>query len=165
GDVFVLRGASQIRAGTGTPVQAGDTIRLGGSSNAQIRLTDESIISLRQNTTFRIDEYSYAGQADGNEKSIFSLLRGGFRTVTGAIGRLHNRDKYQVRTATSTIGIRGTHYVVVHCDNDCGPDTRISLAMTGDAQSDAGFQVAQAGNTVGNWNGTFGGVSDGAINV
>jgi hypothetical protein len=166
GDVFIQRGASQIRAGTGTPVQPGDTIRLGTSSNAQIRLTDESIISLRQNTTFRIDEYSYSGKVDGSEKSIFSLVRGGFRTVTGAIGRLHNREKYTVRTATSTIGIRGTHYVVVHCDNDCGPETRISLAMNGIPNSDGGFELlAQTGGQGGSVNGTFGGVSDGAINV
>src|SRR5258708_764932 len=168
GDVFVTRGASQLKAGTGTTVESGDTIRVGLSSNAQIRLSDESIISLRQNTIFRLDEYSYSGQADGSEKSFFSLLKGGFRTVTGAIGRLHSKEKYQVRTATSTIGIRGQHYVVVHCDNDCGGDTKISLAMGGGAQSDAGIgELAQAGGAgAGSFaNGTYGGVSDGRIDV
>lgn len=168
GDVFVSRGASQLKAGTGTTVESGDTIRVGLSSNAQIRLSDESIISLRQNTIFRLDEYSYSGQADGSEKSFFSLLKGGFRTVTGAIGRLHSKEKYQIRTATSTIGIRGTHYVVVHCDNDCGGDTKISLAMSGGTQSDAGIgELAQAGGAgAGSFaNGTYGGVSDGRIDV
>src|SRR5260221_396813 len=168
GDVFVTRGTSQVRAGTGTTVESGDTIRVGLSSNAQIRLTDESIISLRQNTIFRLDEYSYSGQVDGNEKMFVSLVKGGFRTVTGAIGRLHSREKYQVRTATSTIGIRGTHYVVVHCDNDCGADTKISLAMSASTQSDAGIgELAQAGGTgAGSFaNGTYGGVSDGRIDV
>src|SRR5258708_11347555 len=168
GDVFVNRDASQIKAGPGTTVESGDSIRVGLSSSAPIRLSDESIISLRQNTIFRLDEYSYSGQADGNEKSFFSLLKGGFRTVTGAIGRLHSREKYQVRTATSTIGIRGTHYVVVHCDNDCGADTKISLAMTASTQSDAGIgELAQAGGPgAGSFaNGTYGGVSDGRIDV
>src|SRR3989454_1259325 len=140
GDVAVARGQAEIRAATGTPVQSGDTIRVGPASNAQIRMTDESIVGLRPGTVFRIDAYEYSGQAE--PRSIFSLLKGGFRTVTGAIGRLHKRERYAVRTPTATIGIRGTHYTVVHCDNDCGGADRGSIA-----------------------NGTYGGVTDGRIEV
>ena len=140
GDVAVARGQAEIRAATGTPVQSGDTIRVGPASNAQIRMTDESIVGLRPDTVFRIDAYEYSGQAE--PRSIFSLLKGGFRTVTGAIGRLHNRERYAVRTPTATIGIRGTHYTVVHCDNDCGGADRGPIA-----------------------NGTYGGVTDGRIEV
>jgi hypothetical protein len=140
GDVAVARGQAEIRAATGTPVQSGDTIRVGPASNAQIRMTDESIVGLRPGTVFRIDAYEYSGQAE--PRSIFSLLKGGFRTVTGAIGRLHSRERYAVRTPTATIGIRGTHYTVVHCDNDCGGADRASIA-----------------------NGTYGGVTDGRIEV
>src|SRR6266513_1614331 len=141
GDVVVARGQAEIRAATGTPVQSGDTIHVGPASNAQIRLADESIVGLRPGTIFRLDEFAYSGQGDGNERSLFTLFKGGFRTVTGAIGRLHSREHYAVRTPTATIGIRGTHYTVVHCDNDCGAD-RGSIA-----------------------NGTYGGVTDGRIEV
>src|SRR2546425_10562266 len=140
GDVVVARGPAEIRAATGTPVQSGDTIRVGPASNAQIRMTDEPIVGLRPGTVFRIDAYEYSGQAEA--RSIFSLLKGGFRTVTGAIGRLHSRERYAVRTPTATIGIRGTHYTVVHCDNDCGGADRGSIS-----------------------NGTYGGVTDGRIEV
>ena len=140
GDVAVARGQAEIRAATGTLVQSGDTIRVGPASNAQIRMTDESIVGLRPGTVFRIDAYEYSGQAE--PRSIFSLLKGGFRTVTGAIGRLHSRERYAVRTPTATIGIRGTHYTVVHCDNDCGGADRGSIS-----------------------NGTYGGVTDGRIEV
>src|SRR5437773_1349370 len=139
GDVAIARGQAEIRAATGAPVQSGDTIRVGPASNAQIRMTDESIVGLRPGTVLRIDAYEYSGQAE--PRSLFSLLKGGFRTVTGAIGRLHSRERYAVRTPTATIGIRGTHYTVVHCDNDCGAD-RGSIA-----------------------NGTYGGVTDGRIEV
>src|SRR6266850_3768249 len=142
GDVVVARGQAEIRAATGTPVQSGDSIRVGPASNAQIRLADESIVGLRPGTLFRLDEFAYSGQGDGSERSLFTLLKGGFRTVTGAIGRLHSRERYAVRTPTATIGIRGTHYTVVHCDNDCGGADRGSIA-----------------------NGTYGGVTDGRIEV
>src|SRR6267143_5720475 len=141
------------------PVQAGDTIRVGPASNAQIRMTDESIVGLRPGTVFGIDAYEYSGQAE--PRSIFSLLKGGFRTVTGAIGRLHSRERYAVRTPTATIGIRGTHYTVVHCDNDCGTLNRVSLAaLDSIAQSDAAPGVGQSIP-----NGTYGGVTDGRIEV
>src|SRR6267378_4013594 len=148
GDVVVARGQAEIRAATGTPVQSGDTVRVGPASNAQIRMTDESIVGLRPGTVFRIDAYEYSGQAE--PRSIFSLLKGGFRTVTGAIGRLHNRERYAVRTPTATIGIRGTHYTVVHCDDDCGgvTDGRIEVVnQTGEHEFAANtfFYVASAG--------------------
>src|SRR5947208_1338697 len=98
GEVAVARGQAEIRAATGTPVQSGDTIRVGPASNAQIRMTDESIVGLRPGTVFRIDAYEYSGQAE--PRSIFSLLKGGFRTVTGAIGRLHRRER-QARSRAS----------------------------------------------------------------
>src|SRR2546422_8751974 len=159
GEVAVARGQAEIRAATGTLVQSGDTIRVGPASNAQIRMTDESIVGLRPGTVFRIDAYEYSGQAE--PRSIFSLLKGGFRTVTGAIGRLHSRERYAVRTPTATIGIRGTHYTVVHCDNDCGTLNRVSLAaLDSIAQSDAAPGVGQSIP-----NGTYGGVTDGRIEV
>ncbi len=138
GDVVVVRGASEIRAQTGTEVQSGDTIRVGSTSNAQVRMSDESIVGLRSGSQFRIDEYQFAGKNDGSEKSIFSLLKGGMRTITGLIGRTHDRARYAVRTPTSTIGIRGTHYTIVQCSNDCTPGVQ---------------------------NGTYGGVTDGRIGV
>jgi hypothetical protein len=161
GDVVVARGPAEIRATTGTEVQSGDTIRVGAASNAQIRLSDESIVGLRPGTVFRVDEFIYSGQADGNERSLFTLLKGGFRTVTGAIGRLHSRERYAVRTPTATIGIRGTHYTVVHCDDDCGTPNRVTLAALDNiAQSDAAPGVGQSIA-----NGTYGGVTDGRIEV
>lgn len=138
GEVAVVRGGSEIRAGVGTPVEAGDTVRVGPASNAQIRMSDESIVGLRSGSVFRIDEYAYSGTSDGTEKGIFSLLKGGMRTITGAIGKLHNRDRYAVRTPTATVGIRGTHYTLVQCDNDCAQGVQ---------------------------NGTYGGVTDGRIGV
>ena len=56
-EVTIVRAGQEIRAAAGTAVQSGDTLRVGARSNAQLRMSDESIIALRQNTEFRIDEY------------------------------------------------------------------------------------------------------------
>ncbi len=172
GDVVAVRGAQELRLGVGAAVESGDTVRLGPDSNAQIRMSDESIISLRERTVFRIDEYVYSGKVDGSEKSLFSLLAGGMRTVTGIIGNLRSTEKYAVRTATSTIGIRGTHYTLRECQNDCfeprgaGGTAGAPIQLASAARNDAG-PLAQAPAPVGKPvpDGTYGGVTDGRIGV
>lgn len=99
---------SQRTLTRGSTVSPGDTIDT-SNGRTQIRFTDGAYVSLKPKTRFKIDEYRYDGQPNGQEKGIFSLLRGGLRTVTGFIGRLNN-NAYQVKTPVATIGIRGTAY-------------------------------------------------------
>ncbi len=165
GEVAAERGGQRVPLTFNAQVFAGDTIRLGPASNAQIRMTDQSVIALRERTGFRIDEYQFEG---GEGRSVFSLLAGGMRTVTGAIGRLQpQRGNYAVKTPTSTIGIRGTHFTLVHCNNDCGTAGTASalLAAASTTASDAGplAQAGSGGTPVAN--GTYGGVTDGRINA
>ncbi|MDO9359041.1 MAG: FecR family protein [Polaromonas sp.] len=125
---------------TGTVIQNGDTLEVGDRSTLQVRFTDDSVVALRANSEFRIEDYRFDRNA-GADRSVFGLLRGGMRTITGLIGKTRPAS-YHVHTPTSTIGIRGTHFSLVSCNNDCrNPD---------------GSQGA---------NGTFGGVTDGRITV
>ena len=118
GDVTIVRAAQRIPAQAGTPVRAGDTVVVGPQSSAQIRFTDDSLVALRADTTFRVSEYAYGGQESSAQRAFFDLLQGGLRTVTGVIGR-RDRTDYAVKTRTTTIGIRGTSYSLVDCDNSC----------------------------------------------
>ena len=92
----------------GKKVNAGDTV-VTERGRAQIRFTDGSFVSLQPKTSFKIDDYNYAGKEDGSERSVFSLFRGGLRTITGLIGR-RNKSNYRLNTPVATIGIRGTAY-------------------------------------------------------
>lgn len=86
----------------------GDSIQT-GEGRVQIRFTDNSYVALQPNTLFKVDEYKWAGKADGTEKASYNLTKGGLRTITGLIGHV-NKKNYEVRTPTATIGIRGTAY-------------------------------------------------------
>jgi hypothetical protein len=122
GDVSALRAGKPIALAAGAAIESGDTLRTGATSNAQVRMTDGSIVALRPQTEFRLDEYRFAGKADGSEKGFFSLVKGGFRTITGAIGK-GDHENYKVTTATAVIGVRGTDYTLVQCAQDCSnPD-------------------------------------------
>ncbi len=59
-------------------------------------------------------------QEDG---ALLRLLKGGLRTVTGLMGK-RRPDAFQLGTATATIGIRGTDFVVRVCTDDCTADTK-----------------------------------------
>ena len=106
-------------------------ISTGPNSYLNIKFTDGGRVLLRPNSRFQIEEYSYkAGATDSAESSspnvaaepegnsLFRLLKGGFRAVTGLIGE-RNRDTYKVRTPVATIGIRGTDFEARICQGDC----------------------------------------------
>ncbi len=115
GDVAAVRGADRVRLSAGATVGVGDAIVTGADGHAQIRFSDEALVAIKPGSEFRIEAYSFAGRADGSERAVFRLVRGGFRTLTGQIGQV-NRDTYQVLTTQATIGIRGTHYQLEICE-------------------------------------------------
>lgn len=140
GEASIERAGRQLPLAQGGEVENGDLIKVGERSSLQVRFADDSIVALRANSTFKIEDFQYSRNAAA-DRSIFGLIKGGMRTITGLIGKA-NQKNYEVRTETSTIGIRGTHYVLVSCNGDC---------------FDAG------GNRMPD--GTFGGVTDGRIAV
>ncbi|MDP2805912.1 MAG: FecR domain-containing protein [Gallionellaceae bacterium] len=126
GEVTAERNGAVIALKLGSPIESGDVLRTGTTSNAQVRMTDGGIIALRPQTELHLDEYHFAGQVDGTEKNFFSLIKGGFRTITGFIGKV-NHSSYSVRTKSATIGIRGTDFSVVICAKDCGGSAKDGL--------------------------------------
>lgn len=106
---------------SGATVENGEMLITGTNSFLRVRFVDDAYVILRPNTRFQIEGYQLSERAEDNQ-SVFRLLKGGFRTVTGLIGQ-RNQQGYRVRTALSTIGVRGTEYQLMHCDNsDCGPN-------------------------------------------
>jgi len=98
-------------------VEAGDLIRTAGSSLVQLRMIDKAFISLRPNSEFKIEQYSLGSDKE-EDSGIFSLIKGGFRAVTGIIGK-RLKSAYKMRTVNATIGIRGTDYTARICNQDC----------------------------------------------
>ena len=119
GNVTATGPGGQSRAlGKGAQIEQGDTVSTNGG-RVQLRFTDGAYVSLQPESQFRIDQYRYDGKQDGNEKGIFSLLKGGLRTITGLVGR-SNKQNYQVTTSVATIGIRGTEYTIQYGNSITG---------------------------------------------
>jgi hypothetical protein len=104
---IVPAGAAARPAKVGDVVHEGDTLITRKDGEVHLTMQDTGFIALRPNTRFGI--VSYKADGDEGDKGIFRLLAGGFRSVTGWIGKFNARG-YQVHTPTATIGIRGTDH-------------------------------------------------------
>jgi FecR-like protein len=126
GPVTLERGGSRT-LNKGDTLEAGDVVVTGEKARAQILMADGAKIALRSGSRFRIDEFalpqavnapSQAAVVSTDGRSVSSLLKGGFRTTTGSVGKV-DRNAYEVRTPIGTLGIRGTDYAAVFCAGDC----------------------------------------------
>lgn len=114
----------------GDAVFPGDDIATAANSYLNLRFGDDGRLLLRPDSRFRIDEFRYPSLAPATplpeqERAVaaegrtgLSLLRGGFRAITGLIASA-NRDHYRVKTPLVTLGIRGTDYIAFVCDGQC----------------------------------------------
>jgi hypothetical protein len=77
---------------------------------AMVKFIDNSEITLKPSTTFKVENFSYdAGKPEGDNAS-FNLVKGGLRSVTGLLGK-RNKEKFAMKTPSATIGIRGTTFI------------------------------------------------------
>ena len=93
----------------GGEVHAGDRIVTGENALVQLRLNDGGYMSVRAGTDMVIDRFVYDEKDASKSNFLVSLLKGGFRSITGLIGRT-NPNAYQIRAGTATLGIRGTDH-------------------------------------------------------
>ncbi len=113
---FIFGDVSAVNTidGSRRTLSKGDLVNSGerletGKGRLQIRFTDGSFVSLQPNTVFGLDNYSFSKTKPEEGSLLFNFLRGGMRTVSGAIGKI-NRANYKIKTPVATIGIRGTGY-------------------------------------------------------
>ena len=66
--------------------------------------------------------------SSGTSRAFFRLVKGGFRSVSGVIGKL-NREDYRVSTPVATIGIRGTVYSARLCEGPCEDREQIQTQL------------------------------------
>ncbi len=93
-------------------VEQGDTLVSEKNTYAQIRFVDNSEITLKPNTTFKVESFAYEAGKPADDSASFTLVKGSLRSVTGLLGK-RNKEKFQLKTPSATIGIRGTTFNVM----------------------------------------------------
>ncbi len=103
-----------------SPVLEGDVLVTSKSGYAQVKMIDGTQMTMRPESNLKIEAYQFKKEAPKADNAVFRLLKGGFRTITGLIGKRGNPDAYKLHAATSTIGVRGTDFTARLCgDKEC----------------------------------------------
>ena len=108
-------------------VLTGDLLVTAKDSYAQVLMNDGAKMTLRPDSNLRIEAFKFNKEAPQADNAVIRLLKGGFRNVTGLIGKRGNADAYKVRAASATIGIRGTDFSSRLCaTKDCKDDDKLA---------------------------------------
>lgn len=112
----------------GDLVHQGELITTGAGSHAQLLMNDQGLIALRPDSSLRLATYAYQGKNDGSERAVIDLVKGGFRSITGAIGA-SNKESLLIRARNVLVGIRGTDHETFIVP-DTGTYNRVTLGGT-----------------------------------
>lgn len=134
-------------------VASGDTLSTASGSYALLRFRDGTQVLLKPGTAVRIDSYSFSDDKPQDDLFTYSLLHGGLRASSGAIGQ-RSAGKYTL--ATATVGVRGKTFSVEDCVSERGDacaqrDRAIYVQVTdGDAtvsnqRGEIGLSAGQVG--------------------
>lgn len=144
----------------GGPVYSGEILNSGPGSFINVKFEDGGRILLRPKSRFQIEKYAFkaetkkvparAGVRAPKKETIvenvressafFRLLKGGFRAVSGAIGKIQSAN-YRVKTPVATIGIRGTDYELYICDDICRGDPVLRAVLPEGSSTDGNLVV------------------------
>lgn len=114
GTVMAMKGSADLKRETklmkvssGMELLKGDAIITHAKSRVQVMLNDDTVVTIGQNSSFGFEDFVF----DGTKKSKIAMraTRGFFRSVTGKLGKIAP-ERFKVKTASATIGIRGTDF-------------------------------------------------------
>lgn len=100
-------------------VAEGGTLSTAQGTYAWLKFADGAEVVLRRDSQIKVENFRFEQAKPESDNMLLSLIKGGMRSVTGFLGR-RNKDRVQVVAPNATIGIRGTHFGMLLCLNDCG---------------------------------------------
>jgi hypothetical protein len=120
GVVTVKRGSAPSRVLTvKSELLEGDRVTTEADTYVRLKFKDGGQLVLRPNTQLVISAYAFSQDKPEEDNAALDLVKGGMRAVTGLLGQ-RSRDKVAIKAPTATIGIRGTNFGLLFCNNDCG---------------------------------------------
>lgn len=105
--------------GVRSDVHEGDVISTESGTYTRVKFKDGGSLTVRPNSQVQVANYSFREDKPESDNVVISLFKGGLRAITGLLGQ-RNRGKVKYKAPTATIGIRGTSFGLLYCQNDCG---------------------------------------------
>jgi hypothetical protein len=110
GTAHIERGGQSLNVAVGTEVYSGDRIVTGADSFVGITLHDNTLLSEGAGSTLELNNFAfntttYEGSLDA------TIKRGSLAVVDGKIAKA-NPDAVRYSTPTTTLGVRGTEFII-----------------------------------------------------
>ena len=110
GNVSIERKAQKIDALVGGKVLVNDRLLTGPDSALGVTLLDNTLLSAGPNSTLEVKRFSFDSTNNTGEIDA-TLKRGTLAVVSGKIAK-NSPDKVHFRSATVSLGIRGTEFIL-----------------------------------------------------
>lgn len=92
----------------GQNVYAGDVVNSSSNGKIKILMKDKSVIDVGPSALFKVDQFKQNGGAD--REAEMSMMYG---TVRASVTqKIQGKGKFNIRTPSATMGVRGTEFVV-----------------------------------------------------
>lgn len=102
GKVIIQRDSAESGAKINDKIYLHDTIETKADSRVKILFSDDSLLSLAENSKMNIKEYLYK-KDDKKGTSVINLLEGKLKSITGKVS-------FEVHTPTAVAASRGTYF-------------------------------------------------------
>jgi hypothetical protein len=121
GKVWITAAGTKERkpAKVETQLHLNDVIETGPKSKGFILFIDKTQFTLSENTRFVADEYAFDPSAPQDDKAHYSVTRGAFEYISGAIAKKKD-PKVEIETGYGSIGIRGTKFWAGEIEQEYG---------------------------------------------
>ena len=110
GEAYVERSGQRVSLDTGVGVFQGDRVLTGADGYLGLTMHDDTLLTLGPNALLVVDRFTFDPRTqDGN--FLVTLTRGALSVVTGLIAK-RSPESFVVKTRLSTMGVRGTEFIV-----------------------------------------------------
>jgi hypothetical protein len=110
GQVSIERNGQALPGDVGTRVQPGDVLKTGADGSVGVTMSDNSLLSAGPNSMLALDRYEFDSTTSQGQFDA-SLQKGSLAVISGRIAK-QSPDAMKIRTPSSTLGVRGTEFVV-----------------------------------------------------
>ncbi len=104
----IVSAGAATAARIGAPIHLSDELRTGSEGRLQVIFDDDSVLTLGEKASVRIDRYVYDPGANAGE-TVLTAARGAFRFASGRI-KVLKQSSISVATPVAVIGVRGTEF-------------------------------------------------------
>lgn len=125
GDVTIKRGVDMLTPQLGTEIMSADELVTGAASSVGVTMLDNTVLTAGEESVLNIESFSY-NRKSRRGRMVANVKRGSLSAISGHLAKT-SPDDVRFKTATMTLGVRGTEFIIETPSESEGGNTNIIL--------------------------------------